>query len=69
MITPDRTEARHSTLRDTQAMALHTGSSQPLRVPHSHPMIGLANPAVGDEVSLPEIALHDDPVPPMSPTS
>jgi glutamate decarboxylase len=44
-------------------MALHTGSSQPLRVPHSNPYIGLANPAVGDEVALPEIALHDDPVP------
>ena len=44
-------------------MALHTGSSQPLRVPHSNPLIGLANPAVGDEVALPEIALHDDPVP------
>ncbi len=44
-------------------MPLHTGSSQPLRVPHSNPLIGLANPAVGDEVALPEIALHDDPVP------
>ena len=44
-------------------MALHTGSTQPLRVPHSSPLIGLANPAVGDDVALPEIALHDDPVP------
>jgi glutamate decarboxylase len=44
-------------------MALHTGSSQPLRAHHSNPIYGLANPAVGDEVHLPEIALADDPVP------
>ena len=50
-------------LRDTRPMALHTGSSQPLRVPHSNPLTGLANPAVGDDVALPEIAMHDDPVP------
>lgn len=31
--------------------------------PNSNPLLGLANPAVGDDVALPEIALHDDPVP------
>ena len=56
-------DADQTGLRDTHAMALHTGSSQPLRVPHSNPLMGLANPAVGDDVALPEIALHDDPVP------
>jgi len=45
-------------------MALHTGSSQPTRAHHSNPLVGLANPAVGDDVYLPEIALADDPVPP-----
>src|SRR6476660_3740725 len=45
-------------------MALHTGSSQPTRAPHSNPLLSLANPAVGDEVALPEIRLHDNPVPP-----
>ena len=44
-------------------MALHTGSSQPTRPSHSNPLMSLANPAVGDEVTLPEIALGDDPVP------
>jgi glutamate decarboxylase len=44
-------------------MALHTGSSQPHRRPHRNPLIGLANPAVGDDVALPEIGLADDPVP------
>ena len=50
-------------------MALHTGSSQPTRAHHSNPLMSLANPAVGDNVYLPEIALADDPVPPTSPTS
>ena len=45
-------------------MALHTGSSQPIRAHHSNPLMSLANPAVGDNVYLPEIALADDPVPP-----
>ena len=45
-------------------MALHTGSSEPTRAHHSNPLMSLANPAVGDEVYLPEIALADDPVPP-----
>ena len=45
-------------------MALHNGSSEPTRAPHSNPLVALANPAVGDNVYLPEIALADDPVPP-----
>ena len=45
-------------------MALHTGSSEPTRAPHSNPLVALANPAVGDNVYLPEIALADEPVPP-----
>ena len=45
-------------------MALHTGSSEPTRAHHSNPLMSLANPAVGDDVYLPEIALADDPVPP-----
>ncbi len=44
-------------------MALHTGSSQPTRAPHTNPLATLATPAVGDAFALPEIALRDDPVP------
>ncbi len=44
-------------------MALHTGSSQPLHALHANPMYGLANPAVAEELQLPEIALADEPVP------
>ncbi|HEY5882094.1 MAG TPA: glutamate decarboxylase, partial [Nakamurella sp.] len=45
-------------------MALHTGSSQPTRAPHTNPLTTLATPAVGVDFSLPEIALREDPVPP-----
>jgi glutamate decarboxylase len=45
-------------------MALHSGSSQPTHASHSNAVLGVANPAVGDETVLPEIALSADPVPP-----
>lgn len=51
-------------LRDTPGMALHTGSSKPIRTPHTNPFALLAAPAVGDAFAVPQHALHDNPVPP-----
>ena len=45
-------------------MALHSGSSQPIRTPHTNPFATLAAPPVGDAFAVPQNALHDNPVPP-----
>ena len=44
-------------------MPLHNGASESVRHSHGNPLIGLANPAIGDEVRLPDNQLAPDPVP------
>ncbi len=44
-------------------MPLHNGASEPVRRSHSNPLVTLANPAIGDEVRLPDNRLSADPVP------
>ncbi|TKV55967.1 glutamate decarboxylase [Nakamurella flava] len=44
-------------------MPLHNGASEPVRRSHSNPLVTLANPAIGDEVRLPDNKLSEDPVP------
>ena len=61
---PVADEAVHRGLLHTRRMALHSGSSQPTRTPHTNPFATLAAPEVGDAFAVPLNALHDNPVPP-----